>query len=64
MLLLGGCLFLAAAAVITVLALRPLHGYIIKTILTYTLIFMGLGLILATAINRIMDQQPGHSGGG
>ena len=63
-LLLGIFLFLAAVAVMTVLVLMPLPGFIIKTILIYTLVFMGLGVILVAAINRIMEQQPGHTGGG
>lgn len=63
-LLLGIFLFLAAVAVMTVLVLMPLPGFIIKTILIYTLVFMGLGVILVAAINRIMDQRPGHTGGG
>ncbi len=63
-LLLGGVLFLAAVAVMAVLVLMPIPGYIIKTMLIYTLGFMGLGLILAVAINHIMGQRARHLGGG
>lgn len=63
-LLLGGFFFLTAIAVMTVLTLMPLPGFIVKIMMVYTLVFMGMGLILAVAVDRIMEQRSNSSGGG
>ena len=49
---------LAVITLITVLTLQPLRSDILGVILIYVFIFLGLGIVSAAIVSRVVDRGP------
>lgn len=49
---------LAAITLITVLSLQPLRSDVLGVILIYVFIFLGLGIVSAAIVSRLVDRGP------
>ncbi len=58
MVVLGLLGVLAAITLITVLSLQPLRSDVLGVILIYVFIFLGLGIVSAAIVSRLVDRGP------